>query len=80
MTSQYSFRIYELLKSYEFVKAVTFDIDDLKVKLKCESYTICRFQAVHFRKSCEEINNYTDLKVSYELIKKEEDTQVLDSR
>lgn len=71
MRSTYSIRIYELLKSYAYQgKQHTFDVDLLKRQLCCEHYK--RFQ--DFRRkvlevATKEINEYTDLEVSWEPIK-----------
>lgn len=66
MCSKYSFRIYELLKSYAFTKCHTFDLDNLKELLAATNYK--RFP--DFKKrvleiSIKEINLYTDLEISW---------------
>lgn len=71
MKSQYSFRIYELLKSYAFTKTHIFNIDELRSQLMAENYE--RFP--DFRRNVldiamKEINEYTDIEVSYDLVKK----------
>lgn len=71
MKSSYSFRIYELLKSYAFTEIHSFDIDDLKAKIGATTYVNFK----DFRKKCldvatTEINSYTDLEISWEPIKK----------
>jgi len=70
MQSQYSIRLYELLKSYEYQKRKTFKIDELKRLLSAENYD--RF--VDFKRyvliiSMREINELSDLNVTYELTK-----------
>lgn len=70
MKSQYSFRIYELMKSYAFARQKIFDLEDLKKKLMAEVYN----RYVDFRRkvldvAMDEINRYTDLEVSYEPLK-----------
>ena len=70
MKSQYSSRIYELLKSYAWKGCHTFDINELKRRLMCENYT--RFP--DFRRyvldiSVREINDFTDIEISWEPIK-----------
>ena len=71
MQSAYSIRMYELLKSYAFTKKHMFSIDELRVRLGCEHYK--RFS--DFRRRVldvvtKEINEYTDLEVSWEPLKK----------
>jgi len=74
MKSQYSIRIYELLRSYAFRKEVTLDIEDLKKRLMVDSVkSYTRFP--DFRRkvldpAMEEINEYTDISASYEPITK----------
>lgn len=70
MKSQYSFRIYELMKSYAFAGRKIFELEDLKKKLMAEVYK----RYVDFRRyvldvAMEEINKYTDLEVFYEPLK-----------
>lgn len=71
MKSAYSFRIYELLKSYAFTKRHTFDIDDLKAKLMATNYVNFKdFRKKVLEVAIREINLYTDLEVSWETITK----------
>lgn len=71
MKSSYSFRIYELLKSYAFTKHHTFDIDDLKNKLAAANYVNFKdFRRYVLEVATKEINLYTDLEISWEPIKK----------
>jgi plasmid replication initiation protein len=70
MKSQYSLRIYEILKSYEYQHKKTFEIEELKKLLSAENYT--RFP--DFKKkvldiSLREINNLSDINVTYAVIK-----------
>ena len=69
--SKYSFRLYELFKSYEFKTDFIISVDDLKKYLmadnKYDRFTL--FKTNVLNKAIEEINKYTDLKVSYELIR-----------
>lgn len=69
MQSQYSFLLFELLKSYANLKQYTFGIDDLKSKLGAVHYSNFK----DFRKrvldiATKEINQYTDLEISWEPI------------
>ena len=71
MKSSYSFRIYELLKSYAFTKQHTFDIDDLKRKLAAEHYVNFKdFRRYVLEVATKEINLYTDIEISWEPLKK----------
>lgn len=70
MKSQYSFRIYELMKSYAFARQKIFDLEDLKKKLMAETYDrYFDFRRKVLDVAMEEINRYTDLEVSYEPLK-----------
>lgn len=71
MQSQYSFLMFELLKSYANMKQHTFDIDDLKIKVGAINYTDFNdFKKRVLDISTREINQYTDLEISWEPIKK----------
>lgn len=71
MRSQYSFRIYELLKSYAFTHRHTFDIDELKHLLVAENYVNFKdFRKKVIEIAVKEINLYTDIEVKFEPIKK----------
>lgn len=70
MKSEYSIRLYELLKSVENKTLWEFSIDELKHKFMCENYK----QFGHFKSrvidtAVKEINEKTDITVSYELFK-----------
>ena len=69
MQSSYSIRIYELLKSYAFTKTHTFAVDQLKKLLGCENYVrFPDFRRKVLEIATREINEYTDLEVSWEPI------------
>lgn len=71
MKSQYSARIYELLKSYAWIGGQTFDIDDLKRRLMCENYINFKdFKRRVLDIAVKEINDFTDIEVSWEPMKK----------
>lgn len=71
MKSHYSFRIYELLKSYAFTKKHTFDVDELKKILAAENYTNFKdFRKKVIEVAVKEINLYTDIEVNWEPITK----------
>ena len=68
MKSQYSFRLYELLKSYAFQKRHKFEIDDIKQRLAAEHYVNFKdFRKKVLEYGIREINLYTDLEVSYDV-------------
>jgi len=70
MKSKYSIRLYEILRSYEYKKSVRFSIDKLKEILDAVHYE----RYIHFRANVvdiavNEINDLSDLSISYEPIK-----------
>ena len=71
MKSSYSFRMYELLKSYAFTKHHTFNIDELKRVLMAENYKNFKdFRRKVIEISVKEINLYTDIEVNWKPITK----------
>lgn len=71
-TSQYSGRIYELLKQYEKIRERIFVIEDLKVLLGieiCEYKLYADFKRKVLAKAKNEINSNSDLKIEFEEIK-----------
>lgn len=71
MTSKYSIRIYELLKSCQFKKTITYDLEELKIMLNCQNYKqITDIKRNIINPSIAEINRYSDLKISIIYIKK----------
>jgi len=70
MKSQYSIRLYELLKSYAFQKKHLFEINELKKTLSAEAYNLFgNFKQKVLDISLREINELSDISVSYEIIK-----------
>lgn len=70
MHSQYSIRMYEILKSYEFKGVCNFDLSELRVKLGAEKYTKHHdFMRRVVDTAMKEINGSTDIEVSYTLEK-----------
>lgn len=70
MRSQYSIRLYELLKSYESLGQQEFEIEELKKQLFADTYK----RYVDFKRkvidiALREINNLSDISVTYELEK-----------
>lgn len=71
MKSKHGIALYELLKSYAYTNMrVRFTIEDLKNKLDCSSYEhLGHFRSKVIDPAIADINNYSELAVSYELIK-----------
>ena len=72
MTSSYSFRLYELLKSYQYKRdkyEQIFDVDDLKERLAAPYPAFKDFRVRALDVATKEINLYTDLEISWEPIK-----------
>ena len=74
MKSQYSIRIYEILRSYANKKLISFEIDKLKKMLmvdEVKSYSNFKdFRKKVLEIAMKEINEHTDLIISYEPITK----------
>ena len=71
MRSSYSIRIYELLKSYAFTKQHTFEVEELKKMLGCCHYErFPDFRRKVIEIAVKEINQFTDLEVSWEPVTK----------
>ena len=68
---KYSFRLYELFKSYEFKSNLIISVEELKRYLMAENkydrFTL--FKTNVLNKAIDEINKYTDIQVSYTLIR-----------
>jgi len=70
MRSHYSIRLYELLKQYSKIGHRTFNIDDLRNILKIPgSYMWKDIKRQILDKAESEINQYSDIEISYEPIK-----------
>jgi plasmid replication initiation protein len=70
MRSQYSIRLYEIAKSYENMKTITVDIEDLKKSIFAETYD--RWNDFHryvIQSAVREINQFSDILLSYQPIK-----------
>lgn len=62
--------MYELLKSYQYVKQTEIDIENLKVSLYATNYERwADFKRYVLDMAINEINQYTDIKISYTLKK-----------
>jgi len=70
MKSNYSLRLYEILKSYEFQRTKTFEIDELRKLLSAENYIrFADFKRRTLDVAMQEINIISDLDVTYRIIK-----------
>lgn len=70
MRSQYSIRLYEILKSYEYKRSKTFDLDELKRILSAENYTrYPDFKRKVLDIAMREINDLSDITVLFEIVK-----------
>lgn len=72
LSNKHSIRIYELLKQYETIGKRTFKVEDIKKLLLLENQynRFHDFERFILKTSMEEINDYTDINISYEKIKK----------
>lgn len=72
LSNKHSIRIYELLKQYEPIGKRTFTVDELKEILMLEEQyqRFYDFERYVLKPTMEEINDYTDIKISYDKIKK----------
>ncbi len=73
MKNKYSIRVYELLKQYEKIGSRSFELLKLKKVLALEKGQYIRiydFERFVLKPSMEEINELTDINVSYEKVKK----------
>lgn len=71
LNGKYSIRLYEILKSYEWIGSITIDFDDIKNRINCEEYTFYDFKRRILEKSVNEINSNSDIIVDYSYIKKQ---------
>jgi plasmid replication initiation protein len=71
MSSQYSPRLYEILKSYQKNnREWYFELDDLKRLLDCQSYERWPdFRRRALEPAVEEINQYTDINIAWDVEK-----------
>lgn len=66
MRSQYSFKLFELLRSYAIRKKITFEIDEFKDTLMVQNYKNFKDLRVKvIEPAIKEINVYTDIEVSW---------------
>ncbi len=83
MKSKYSLRLYELIMSFFYNKDITysryFTVEELRKRLDAEKYTrFCNFHNKVIKPAVEEINQYTDLNLSYRQIQKGNKTVVIE--
>lgn len=71
MKSKYGIRLYELLKSYQYLgKSITFTVDELRHRLDAEKYTrFPDFRRYVLEKAIDDINECSDIQVGYMPIK-----------
>ena len=70
MKSQYSVRLYELMKSYEYRHAYVFTIEELKTRLNAEKYQrFPDFRRYVLEIALREVNEFSDLSVKFTLEK-----------
>ena len=70
LKKKHSIRLYELFRSHSYKQEIDFDIEQLKGLLCCEGYTDFRnFRQKVLDQAVKEINEYTDLSITYELIR-----------
>ena len=69
--SKYSFRLYEIFQSYGFIGEIMFSLDELKRLLMIENKynRFSMFKVNVLNKAIDEINKYTDINISYSLIR-----------
>jgi len=73
MKSQYSIRLYEILKSYENVQGIIYEVDELRKVLNLADDTLPRwvdFKRFVIEQAIKEINKLTDITITYDTIKK----------
>ena len=64
MKSKYSIRLYELLKSYQYVHKYVFELDELKKRIEANGYShYTDFRVKVLEPAIYEINEYTDIDV-----------------
>lgn len=64
MKNKYSIRIYELLKSYQYVHSYTFELEDFKARIQSAKYSTYKdFRVNILEPAIHEINEYTDIDV-----------------
>lgn len=67
MKSAYSFRIYEILKSYAYQKGHVFEVEELKAVLSAEHYKNFKdFRKKVIEVAVKEINRFTDIEIMWE--------------
>jgi plasmid replication initiation protein len=73
MRSQYSIRLYEILKSYENVKGIIYEVEELRKLLNLANDVMPRwvdFKRFVIEQAIKEINRFTDITIKYDAIKK----------
>lgn len=73
MKSQYSIRLYEILKSYENIQGIIYEVTELRKLLNLADDILTEwynFKRIVIEQAIKEINEYTDIQVRYETFKK----------
>lgn len=73
MRSQYSIRLYEILKSYENVQGIIYEVEELRKVLNLADDVMPRwvdFKRFVIEQAIKEINKLTDITITYKPIKK----------
>lgn len=73
MKSQYSIRLYEVLKSYENIKGIVYEVGELRKLLNLADDVMPRwfdFRRFVIDQAIKEINEFTDISIKYDTIKK----------
>lgn len=73
MKSQYSIRLYELLKSYENIQGIIYEVTELRKLLNLTDDVLPRwvdFKRFVIEQAVKEINQFTDIKIKYDPIKR----------
>lgn len=69
--SKYAIRLFELFKSYQYQHSKIYEIEELKYLLYTENYNnFAHFKRRVLEPAIKEINEFTEIKVSYETLKK----------
>ena len=71
LKSKFSLRLYELFKSYEYLGKYEVSLNELRkiMMLETEYQKVNDFKRYVIDKALDEINTYTDIEISYEVIK-----------
>ncbi len=72
LKSKYSIRLYEIFRAHEFKHEIQFKLDDFKKLICADNYSLfANLKERVINRAIKEINEYTDLQVSYDTIVEE---------